>query len=361
MRTWVGRVMTAAAGGAAATAVLLASGAVPSRTVNSSLGEPPLSPPGHFVTADPAQPGLSAAEIYRRAAPAVVAVRARRMMSARSHFAPADGSSTGSGFVIDADVGRVVCNAHTVAAASDITVTFSDGHTMPARIVGRDDDTDLALLAVDPAELGLTALDLADPARVAVGDPTLALGRSGPGAATVTTGVVSAVRKRLADAHGFALDGVVQTDAPFSAEDSGGPLLDAQGRVIGMTGRLDDGTTTIRFAVPAAAVAALVPQLEATGRVRRAFLGIREDDAAAVDGVRVAAVRRGSPAERAGLRVGDTVRAVGGVRVESIEALARFLAGRKPGQHVDVALVRGARRLTRDVALADRPTGIAAR
>jgi S1-C subfamily serine protease len=361
MRVWMGKFVTAAVGGAAATALLLASGAVPPRTVSSSLGEPPLSPPGRFVTADPAQPGLSAAEIYRRAAPAVVGVSARRVMMARSHFARGGGSSTGSGFVIDADRGRVVCNAHTVAAAADITVTFRDGRAVPARIVGRDDDTDLALLAVDPDGLDLAALDLADFARVAIGDPTLALGGSSAGPATVTTGVVSAVRRRLADAHGFALDGVVQTDAPFGEEDTGGPLLDSQGRVIGMTGRLDVGTTTVGFAVPADTMAALLPQLEASGRVRRAFLGIREDDGAAVDGIRIAGVRHGSPAERAGLHVGDIVRAVGGVPVLSIDALARLLAGRRPGEHVDVALARGARRFTHDVTLADRPPGIADR
>jgi len=356
----MGKVMTAAAGGAAATAVLLGSGAVHSRTVSSSLGEPPLSPPGRFVTADPTEPGLSAAEIYRRAAPAVVAVSARRVMRARSHFA--DGtSSTGSGFVIDADRGRVVCSAHTVAAAADITVTFRDGRSVPARIVGRDDDTDLALLAVDADGLDLTALDLGEPAHVVVGDPTLALGGSSPGPATVTTGVVSAVRRRLVDAHGFAVDGVVQTDAPFAAEDAGGPLLDSHGRVIGMTGRLDVGTTTIGFAVPADTMAALVPQLEASGRVRRAFLGIRQADDAAVAGIRHLPVRQGSPAERAGLRVGDTVRAVGGAPVRSIDGLARVLAGRRPGEHVDVALIRGARRFTRDVALGDRPTGSADR
>src|SRR5689334_3096237 len=176
MRGWVGTVMTAAAGGAVTTALLLSSGTVHTRTAASSgTGAPSVQ--GSLVAPGmPPVSGRTARAVYDQAAPAVVSVRGRAVMDARSPFAPARTAGAvdaGSGFVIDADKGLIITNAHTVAAASDIVVTFPDGRAVQAVPLGRDDDTDLALLAVDPHRVNLHALDLDGGARVEVGDPTI--------------------------------------------------------------------------------------------------------------------------------------------------------------------------------------------
>jgi S1-C subfamily serine protease len=178
---------------------------------------------------------------------------------------------------------------------------------------------------------------------------------------TLSTGVISATRTRLAADGGFALDDVIQTDAPAAAGDAGGPLLNAEGEVIGVVGRLMVAGVPVRFAVPASTVARLVPELEASGRVRRALLGIRGDGPDSAGGVRVQAVRPGSPAEQAGVRRGDTVRALAGKRVRSIDDLRRVLAAHEPGERVSLSVGRRDRPATRMVRLADRPAGIADR
>lgn len=363
MRAWMGTVITAAAGGAVTTALLLGSGTVRTEHSASAGDLPPVARADIFGRADGAG-GRTARTLFEAAAPAVVSVHGRALMDARSPFAPsrtAGAGDAGSGFVIDADKGLVITNAHTVAAASDIVVTFRDGRAVRAVALGRDDDTDLALLAVDPQAADLTALELDGGARPAVGDPTMAIGNPDGRAPTMTVGVVSAARKRLVANHGVAVDGVIQTDATAEPGDTGGPLLDAEGHVIGVTGQLTVGGVVVGFAVPADTVAQLVPQLVSSGHVRRAFLGIRNDGPGAAPGVRVDAVRPGSPAARIGLRAGDRVEAVAGETVRTIDDLCRVLAGHTPGEQVALEVSQGTRRTVRSVRLADRPAGIADR
>ncbi|HWT22808.1 MAG TPA: trypsin-like peptidase domain-containing protein [Solirubrobacteraceae bacterium] len=357
MRSWMGTVTTAAAGGAVTTALLFASGAVQPRPEAPLLGEPPLAARGQLVALGGGEGRPSAREIYLAAAPAVVSVRARAVMDARSPFATGEAPSAASGFVIDAERGLIVCNARTIAGAAGLTVTLQDGTTVQGRILGRDDDTDLALIAVDPDGLDLHALELPASADVRVGDPALALGGAGGGPPTLTTGVVSATHKRLVGDGGTALDSVIQTDAPYAAADTGGPLLDAAGGVVGVTGRMMVAGAPVGFVVPADTVADVVPQLEATGRVRHAFLGVRPADAAG-RGAGVASVRAGSPAAAAGLRRGDAIVALAGERTDSVDALCLALAEHRPGERVPVTISRAGRTLERVVRLADRPPGI---
>src|SRR4051812_1206145 len=345
MRAWVGTVMTAAAGGVVTTALLLSSGTVHTRTEAAAGADAPSMRGLLAVPGIPATSGGTARAIYAQASPAVVAVQGRAVMDARSPFAPtrrAGAVDAGSGFVIDADKGLIITNAHTVAAASDIVVTFPDGRAVQAVPLGRDDDTDLALLAVDPHRADLTALELDGGARVRVSDPTIAIGNPDGGTPTMSTGVISATRKRLVAGRGVALDGVIETDATYEPGDTGGPLLDASGHVIGVTGQVMVDGVPVGFGVPAATVAELVPQLITSGRVRRAFLGIGSEGPADPPGVRVDEVHPGSPAAKIGLRVGDRVRAVDGRTVRSIDDLLRVLAGHAPGQQVSLAVSHGA-------------------
>src|SRR3954454_7923275 len=363
MRGWMGTVITAAAGGAVRTALLLGSGTVRTERSASAGGLPPTARAG-MLGGDGGADGSTARHVFEAAAPAVVSVHARALMDARSPFAPdrtAGVADAGSGFVIDADKGLVITNAHTVAAASEIVVTFRDGRAVPAVALGRDDDTDLALLAVDPKAADLTALELDGGERPAGGDPTIAIGNPDGRAPTMTVGVVAAAQKRLMADHGVAVDGVIQTDGTSEPGDTGGPLVDAAGHVIGVTGQLTVGGVVVGFAVPADTVAQLVPQLVASGHVRRAFLGVRNDGPGAAPGVRVDAVRPGSPAARIGLRAGDRVEAVAGETVRTMDDLCRVLAARAPGEQVVLDVSRRTRRMVLSARLADRPAGIADR
>ena len=238
MRGWVSTFAAAVMGGGVTAAALIGAGAVDSG--DTTVGEPPLAPRGAPALAATAVAGaMTAREIYRRRAPGVVFVRAQTLRTDPSPFDvsadPQQSESTGSGFVIDGD-GLILTNAHVVDAATDIQVTFSDNHTVSATTVGTDADTDLALLRVE--EPDLQPLDLGDSSTVQVGDPTIAIGNPFGLERTLTTGVVSALQRRLTAPSGFAIDDVIQTDAALNPGNSGGPLLDARGRVIGINSQI---------------------------------------------------------------------------------------------------------------------------
>ena len=264
MRGWIGTVLAAAAGGAIATATLLGTGMVePPGAVKSRLSAlPTASAPG----------ALTAREIYRRRAPGVVLVTARALRggdAATLRVGSGGGvrarESAGSGLVLDDD-GLILTNAHVVAAATDIRVTFSGAHTVAARPVGTDAATDLALLRVEPDDVALEPLELGDSDALQVGDPIVAIGNPTGLERTLSTGVVSARPRQLTGPGGLVIDDVIQTDAGLDAAASGGPLLDAAGRVVGINALI----AGVGFAVPVNTVKAVIPELERAGRVERA-------------------------------------------------------------------------------------------
>ena len=190
-------------------------------------------------------------------------VRARSIQASQSPFEifprQQENVSTGSGFVLD-EKGHILTNAHVVANSTDVRVSFSDHRTVSARVIGKDPDTDLAVLAVSPKKgPALHPLALGDSSTVRVGDPTVAIGNPFGLERTLTTGVVSALQRRITAPSGFAIEDVIQTDAALNPGNSGGPLLDATGRVIGVnsqiaTGEGSSGSVGIGFAVPASTV-----------------------------------------------------------------------------------------------------------
>ena len=294
-------------GGGVATATLLGTGLAgrdATRTVyqQSALGSAS-SPMARRESA------LTVRDIYKRDAPGVVFVRARSLQSQPSPFdlqQRSENVATGSAFVIDAE-GRLLTNAHVVAGATDIRVTFSDDKTVSARVLGKDEDTDLALLGVDPEGLDLRPLALGSSSSVQVGDPTVAIGNPFGLDRTLTTGVVSAKQRRITAPSGFSIDNVIQTDAAINPGNSGGPLLDSAGRVIGINSQIatagSQGSVGIAFAVPIDTAKAIIPDLRAHHMVSHAYLGARGADTAslvALDedgraGVRVAGGRSGRP------------------------------------------------------------------
>jgi S1-C subfamily serine protease len=339
-------------------------------------------------TSDSGAGGLTPRDIYKRAAPGVVFIRAQVVENNQSPFdfgfpQQQRGFSTGSGFVVDRD-GTILTNAHVVAGATNVTVQFADKHVVDARILGRDESTDLAVLKVSAKPSELTPLSLGSSRRVQVGDPTIAIGNPFGLERTLTTGVVSATKRTIQAPDGFEIDGVIQTDAAINPGNSGGPLLDAAGRVIGInsqieTGGSGNGNIGIGFAVPIDTAKRLLPELEKNGRVDRGFLGV---DSLTIDeslsdlnlpvdhGVLVQTVTPGSPAAKAGIMGGDIVAtldgnqirfggdiitAVDGDKVRTREELAKAISSKKQGDKVKIDLVRDGKKQSVEVTLAARP------
>jgi S1-C subfamily serine protease len=358
-------VLAAAIGGCATAGVLIAAGAVDTGSSEQPAGAAPLSAKGMPAMTATAGGALGAREIYKRDAPGVVFIRAETLPTDPSPFDLFDSSrpavATGSGFVIDED-GLILTNAHVIDAATGIHVTFSDKHTVSAKPIGKDPDTDLALLQVDPDGLDLHPLELGDSGSVQVGDPTVAIGNPFGLERTLTTGVVSALQRRLTAPSGFAIDNVIQTDAALNPGNSGGPLLDAGGRVIGINsqiatgGQESGGSVGIGFAVPVNTAKRVIPQLQQDGHVARAYLGI--EGTTGPGGVRVEHVQQDSPAASAGLRDTELITRLDGREVRSMDDVAAILSHHRPGDVVSVVVGAGGTARDLQARLADRPAAL---
>jgi S1-C subfamily serine protease len=320
----------------------------------------------------------SAADLFRRARRGIVLVEARRPGTPLSFERPSrgDGVATGTGFVID-DSGHVVTNDHVAAGGRVVTIqTAPRAARVSARIVGRDPSTDLALLRVEPDEAPqLSPLPLGDSDDVRVGDTAIAIGNPYGLQHTLTVGVVSATERTIDAPDGFPIDGAVQTDAAINSGNSGGPLLDAEGRVIGVNAQTEPGTTGISYAIPVDTLKRVVPELRREGRVERAYLGVAtvalEPDLARAlrlrvrSGLVVSEVTPGSPAADAGVRGarsvergaprgGDVLLAIDGARLAESAHLTAELERLGPGEEVELTLLREGRRTTLEVELERR-------
>jgi S1-C subfamily serine protease len=322
--------------------------------------------------------GPTVREIYERDAPGVVLVRARSLQADASSLDLSereDGVASAAGFVIDDD-GRLLTNAHVVAGATDISVTFSDEQTVPARVLGKDEETDLALLGVEPEGLDLRPLSLGSSKAVQVGDPTISIGNPFGRDRTLTTGIVSAKQQRITARSGFSVDNVIQTDGVLNPGNAGGPLLDATGRVIGVNSQIEadgpEGEIGVGFAVPIDTAKALIPSLQAHRNVSHAYLGIAAGDGPGAlvalgegrAGVRVRDVDPGGPAARAGIlgdgsvAGGDVILSVDGVPVRSMADIDDVVSRHRPGDGLPVVLSRDGGRLTVQVQLSERPASV---
>jgi putative serine protease PepD len=312
--------------------------------------------PSVSTTTPAAQPaaitrdGASVAEIYRRVAGAVVLVRAGSDLGG--------GVATGSGFVID-DQGHVVTNQHVVGSSTDVTVVRADGDEFDARVVGTDPSTDIALLDVeDDADLPVVQLGSVD--SLSVGDPVIAIGSPFGLQGTVTSGIVSGLDRQIQAPDGaFVIDGAIQTDAALNSGNSGGPLLDGNGRVVGVNSQIESstgGNVGVGYAVPVDTVKNVVQQLLADGTAEHGYLGVQLGDPGNEDGVPVAEVVAGGPAAEGGLRAGDRILRVAGTQVETVSDVRGAVAQRKPGDRVVLQVRRNGGTETVTVVLGDRAT-----
>ena len=271
--------------------------------------------------------------------------------------------SLGSGVIVDAENGFVVTNNHVIEGADDIAVTLQDGRSLQAELVGRDPDTDLAVVRI-PAE-GLQALPLADSSELRVGDFVVAVGNPFGLGGTVTTGIISA---RGRDIGSGPYDDFLQIDAAINKGNSGGPAFNLKGELVGVNTAIfspSGGSVGIGFAIPAHLAGDVVADLKDDGNVTRGWLGVviqpvTQDiaDSMGLDeatGVIIADVQGGSPASKAGLRNGDTILTLDGKTVESPRDLARKVAATKPGAKPTLELVRNGERITKTVTIAELP------
>jgi serine protease Do len=266
----------------------------------------------------------------------------------------------GSGFIIDAD-GSILTNHHVIDRAERIMVKLSDGRTFRARVVGTDPDSDIALIKID-GERGLPVAPLGDSSALRMGEWVCAIGNPLGYEHTVTVGVVSYLGRKLFD---MSLDNYIQTDAAINFGNSGGPLINARGEVIGINAAISSRASNIGFAVPINGATAVLPQLRARGRVSRGYMGVALRDVdldierslkLGVDhGAMVQDVTDGSPADRAGLRPYDVVITLDDRPVVNEDQLIREIAARTPGTAAHLRFERDGREQTATVKLAERP------
>jgi S1-C subfamily serine protease len=327
--------------------------------------------------------GRTINDIYRAAAPGVVHITATTETT--DFFGGTQRQqSIGSGFVID-KAGHIVTNDHVVQGASSVEVSFSNNESMKARVVGRDPATDIAVLEVHAPSRALKPLTLGDSSSVGVGDQVIAIGNPLGYDRSVTSGIVSAVQRSITAPNAVSTIGhVIQTDAALNHGNSGGPLLNAAGQVIGVNAQIAPSSANanigIGFAIPIDTVKQITSALIDHGKVEHAFLGI---EAKAIDtqiarifhlptghGLMVARVLKGTGAAAAGLKAGgtevvvegeswpaggDLIVKADGRTMNSIDNLRDVIADKKPGSSLKLELYRGSRKVTVTVKLGRQP------
>ncbi|HET6690399.1 MAG TPA: trypsin-like peptidase domain-containing protein [Miltoncostaeaceae bacterium] len=277
--------------------------------------------------------------VYRAASPSVVLVDA--------------GDRTGSGFLVD-DRGHVVTNAHVVGDRTAVHVDLG-GRRVEAVVRGVEPSVDVAVLTLSGSRGDVPPLRFGDSARVRIGDPVVAIGAPFGLNGSLSSGIVSGLRRQIDSPNGFAIPGVIQTDAALNPGNSGGPLLDADGRVVGMATQIatESGTNEgIGFAVPSAIVERTVTRIIATGRADLPYLGIVGGDVP--EGVLLQQIVAGGPASGL-LRPGDVILAVDGSPADTNAGLAAALAAHAPGDRVTVRVLRDGDATDVPVTLGARP------
>src|SRR5712691_9706285 len=317
-------------------------------------------------------------EVYKAASPGVVYIQSTTMV--RDFFGmfsqPVEGA--GSGSVID-EQGDILTNYHVIANAEKLTVSFGSGKNYPARVVGRDPDTDLAVIRLlETPKEPLTIVPMGDSDRLIVGQKVLAIGNPFGLDRTLTTGVISGLQRPIRAQNGRQIEGAIQTDASINPGNSGGPLLDSHGRMIGINSQIESpsgASAGVGFAIPVNIAKRIVPQLVRNGYVQRPKLGIEPRNVEALSGqvrlpvsygVLIMAVQPGGAAANAGLRglvqtengdveLGDIIVAIDGQKISNNDELLGVLDKHQVGETVSVQIMRNGRAMTVPVKLMEAP------
>jgi putative serine protease PepD len=297
----------------------------------------------------------SLTQLYKNAAPGVVDIT---VTGVSSSFGGGSSSAEGSGFVIDKN-GNVITNAHVVAGASSIKVMFQNGKTAKATLVGTDNSTDIAVIKVDADASLLRPLTLGNSAGVQVGEAVAAIGSPFGLPGSLTSGIVSAVNRTITAPNQYSITGAIQTDAAINHGNSGGPLLNANGSVIGVNAQIESdsgGNDGVGFAIPINAAKNVANTLISGGKVQHAYLGIKVGDTTSGDGAQVTNVLSGTPADKSGLRAGDVINSIDGVTIGAADELTANLSSRKPGDKVTLSITRNGKSMKVTVTLGTRPS-----
>ena len=306
---------------------------------------------------------MSVNGVYRKAGPGVVEITTTTNgRSSDSDPFPFGGSgksrAQGSGFVYDSN-GDIVTNDHVVAGATKISVTFADGSKYSANVVGTDPSTDLAVIKVDAPSSKLHPLSLGDSSKLEVGDGVVAIGSPFGLEETVTSGIVSAVGRDISAQNNFTIPGVIQTDAAINHGNSGGPLLNMAGEVVGVNTQIESdsgGNEGVGFSVPSNTIAEVVAKLVKGEKVEHPYLGVSIQTPASRSGAQVARVQSGSPAADAGLKAGDVITSFGDDTIASPDDLTAAVATKQPGDQVSLTYVRNGATKTVEVTVGTRPS-----
>jgi len=317
-------------------------------------------------------------EVYKAAAPGVVYIQSTTTVRDFFGMFSQEREGAGSGSVID-EQGDILTNYHVIANSEKLTVSFGNGKNYPARVVGSDPDTDLAVVRLlqTPKE-ALTMVPVGDSDKLIVGQKVLAIGNPFGLDRTLTTGVISGLQRPIRAQNGRQIEGAIQTDASINPGNSGGPLLDSHGRMIGINSQIESpsgASAGVGFAIPVNIAKRIVPELVRNGSVQRPNLGItprdvesfgRQVDLPVNDGVLIWSVQQGGPAANAGLHglvqtedgdieLGDIIVAIDGQKVGDYDALYKILDKHQIGDTVSVEIIRRGRRMTVPVRLTEAP------
>jgi putative serine protease PepD len=305
----------------------------------------------------------SLTQIYKEAAPGVVDIVVTTSGGSDNggFFGAPSGQSSqaeGSGFVYD-DQGDIVTNAHVVDGETAIKVRFQTGKVVNATLVGKDESTDIAVIKVDVPSADLHPLSIGTSKNVQVGQTVAAIGSPFGLPETMTAGIVSAVDRTITAPNNYSISGAIQTDAAINHGNSGGPLLDASGNVIGVNAQIESNSNDnagVGFAIPIDAIKNVADTVIAGGKVQHAYLGVSIGDTPNDTGASISRVIAGSPADKAGLQAGDVVTAIGGKQISTADDLTALVATYKPGDKVTLTLQRGGSTKTVDITFGQRPS-----
>jgi putative serine protease PepD len=354
-------VLTAILGGGAGAGLVLATGAGDG-TTTTTVTQAASATRETSSTAG----ALNASTLYANTAAGVVDITSRGIASSSGGGSPFGGPSqsstaTGTGFVVDGK-GHIVTAAHVVQGASSISVKFQDGTTRTAKLLGTDEATDVAVLSVDPSGLTLHPLSLGSSAALGIGDQVAAIGDPFTYERSLSTGIVSGLDRTISAPNGFTVAHAIQTDAALNPGNSGGPVLDASGQVVGIVDQIatngsSDTSSGVGFAVPIDLVKSELGQLEAGKTVHHAYLGVATSTAdSATPGALVQSVTSGGPAADAGLRSGDVVTSIGTSAIHGTNDLVAAIAGHEPGDRVELTVRRGSQTVELTATLGTQPT-----
>ena len=371
---WLPIIGGAIAGGVIA--LIIASSSSTTRTVTTTVVQQGSSSTSSLPTAFKSGTGMSINQIYKSASPGVVdiLVTAQGQNQGFGFFGGNGGTTQGegAGVVYDSN-GDILTDEHVVAGATSVKVTFQDGKTAPAKVLGTDPSTDVAVIHVDVPASQLHPIPLADSSQAQVGDPVVAIGSPFSLPETTTTGIVSQTGRSIQAPNGYTIPNAIQTDAAINPGNSGGPLLDANAHVLGLNDQIETNNQTaggegsssgVGFAVPANTVKQIATQIISGHKVQHAYVGVCLSSAGG-NGAQIAStpsqncqhpISPGSPAAQAGLQPGDTITAINGTPVATTDQFIATIDGYQPGKTVTLSINRSGQSKQVKVTLGSRPS-----